>query len=83
MNITSFSSKSSYCSKGAPQKSKPELCPYVRYDRLPFNKLLSMGSYDFVSANKFEKMVGPFLAPYFRIWLFSGLDFGTSGKKYI
>jgi len=27
--------KSSYCSKGAPQsqKSKPELCPYVRYDR--------------------------------------------------
>ena len=33
MNITSFASKSSYCSKGAPQKSKPELCPYVRYDR--------------------------------------------------
>ena len=33
MNITLFASKSLYCSKGAPQKSKPELCPYVGYDR--------------------------------------------------
>jgi len=32
VNITSFASKSSYCSKRA-QKSKPELCPYVRCDR--------------------------------------------------
>ena len=32
MNITSFASKSSYCNKGV-QKSKPELCSYVRYDR--------------------------------------------------
>jgi len=38
------------------------------------NKLLSMGSYDFVTADKFRKMVGPFLAPCLRIWLFSGLD---------
>jgi len=29
VNITPFALKSSYCSKGAPQKSKPELCPYV------------------------------------------------------
>ena len=33
VDITSFASKSSYCSKGAPQKSKSELCPYVCYDR--------------------------------------------------
>jgi len=40
---------------------------------LPFNKLLSMGSYDFVTADKFGKMVGRFLALCLRIWLFSGL----------
>jgi len=33
-----------------------------------------MGSYDFVTADKFRKMVGPFLAPCLRIWLFSGQD---------
>ena len=33
MDITSFASKSLYCSNGAPQKGKPELCPYVGYDR--------------------------------------------------
>jgi len=33
VDITLFASKSSYCSKGAPQKSKPELCPYVCDDR--------------------------------------------------
>ena len=33
VDITSFASKSSYCSEGAPQKSKSELCPYVCYDR--------------------------------------------------
>jgi len=33
VNITPFAAKFSYCSKGAPQKSKPELCPYVRCDR--------------------------------------------------
>jgi len=33
VNVTLFASKSSYFSKGALQKSKPELCPYVRYDR--------------------------------------------------
>ena len=33
MDITSFASKSSYCSKDAPQKSKSELSPYVWYDR--------------------------------------------------
>jgi len=34
---------------------------------MPFNKLLSMGSYDFVTTDKFGKMVGPFLAPFLRI----------------
>jgi len=29
-----------------------------------------MGSYDFVTADEFGKMVGPFLAPLLRIWLF-------------
>jgi len=33
-----------------------------------------MGSYDFVTADKFGKMVDLFLAPYLKIWLFSGLD---------
>jgi len=33
VDITSFASKSSYCSKGAPQKGKSELCPDVCYDR--------------------------------------------------
>jgi len=33
MDITLFASKSSYCSKGASQKNKSELCPYVCYDR--------------------------------------------------
>ena len=33
VDITSFASKSWYCSEGAPQKSKSELCPYVCYDR--------------------------------------------------
>ena len=33
-----------------------------------------MGSYDFVTADKFGKNVGPFLVPCLRIWLFSGLD---------
>ena len=33
MDITLFASKSSYHSKGAPQKNKSELCPYVCYDR--------------------------------------------------
>ena len=33
MDITSFALKPSYCNKGAPQKSKSELCPYVCYDR--------------------------------------------------
>jgi len=28
-----------------------------------------MGSYDFVTADKFGKMVGPFLALYLGIWL--------------
>ena len=41
---------------------------------LPFNKLVSMGSYDFVTAYKFGKMVGPFLAPCLRIRLFLGLS---------
>jgi len=31
-----------------------------------------MGSHDFVTAIKLEKMVGPFLAPCLRIWLFFG-----------
>ena len=29
-----------------------------------------MGSYDFVTADIFGKMVGPFLTPFLRIWLF-------------
>jgi len=29
-----------------------------------------MGSYDFVTADRFEKMVGPFVAPFLIIWLF-------------
>ena len=33
MDITSFASKSSYCSEGAPQKGKSELCPYVCHGR--------------------------------------------------
>jgi len=33
-----------------------------------------MGSYDFVTAAKFGKMVSPFFAPCLRIWLFSALD---------
>jgi len=33
-----------------------------------------MGSYDLVTADKFGKMVGPFLTPCLRIWLFFGLD---------
>ena len=33
VNITLFASKSSYCSKGAPQKGKSELCPCVCYDK--------------------------------------------------
>jgi len=33
-----------------------------------------MGSSDFVTADKFGKMVSSFLAPCFRIWLFSDLD---------
>jgi len=33
VNITPFALKSSYCSKGAPQKSELELCPlYVMTD---------------------------------------------------
>ena len=30
---------------------------------LPFNKLLSMGSYDFVTTDKFGEVVGPFIGP--------------------
>jgi len=30
---------------------------------LPFNKLLSMGSYDFVTADKFGNMVGSLFGP--------------------
>ena len=33
MDTTSLASKSSYCSEGAPQKGKSELCPYVCHDR--------------------------------------------------
>jgi len=35
VDITSFALKSSYCSKGATQKGKSELCPYdyVCHDR--------------------------------------------------
>jgi len=29
-----------------------------------------MGSYDFVTADRFGKMVGNFLASFLRIWLF-------------
>jgi len=34
---------------------------------MPFNKLLSIGLYDFVTVDKFGKMVGPFLAPHLRL----------------
>jgi len=44
------------------------------WGRLPFNKRLSVGSYDFVIAVKIGKMIGPFLAPCVRVWLFSGVD---------
>jgi len=37
---------------------------------LPFNKLLSMSSHEFVTADKFGKYGWPFLAPCLRIWLF-------------
>jgi len=38
-------------------------------------KYLNMGSYDFVTADKFgKKWLDIFLAPCPRIWLFSGLD---------
>jgi len=33
-----------------------------------------MGSYDFVSADKFGKNGWPFLVPCLRIWRFSGID---------
>jgi len=33
-----------------------------------------MGSYDFATAGKFVKSGWPFLTPFLRIWLFSGLD---------
>jgi len=32
VNIASFTSKSWYCSKGAPQKGKSELCFYLSHD---------------------------------------------------
>jgi len=38
-----------------------------------------MASYDFVSADKFEKMVGPFFAPCLRIWPFLGLFWARFG----
>ena len=47
MNITSFASKSSYCSKGAPSKSKPELCPCVMtdaYGSLRFSAILMVSA---------------------------------------
>jgi len=45
---------------------------------LPFTKLLNVDPYDFVIADKFGKIIGPFLAPCLRIWLFSGLDLAPS-----
>jgi len=43
---------------------------------LPFDELLSMRSYDFVTTDKFEKMVHPFwplVLEFGSFWLFSGL----------
>jgi len=33
VSVTPFASKASYCSKGAPQKCKSELCSNVCHDR--------------------------------------------------
>jgi len=49
----------------------------VNYDwgTLSFSKMLNMGSYDFVTVDKFgRKWLDIFLAPCSRIWLFSGLN---------